>query len=241
MKAKNIILTALWAGLVVFGAILWFLALKKNETPTAKKEPPKVVVYKSKDSTTHARIEVKPVVVRDGQSAVNSKRIDDLQIASKEYEAYVKDTLAVALDIAVSKINELTRIKAKLEGELKATRVELAENKEKRVYYEDRYLSIVTQEDSTGSPQKLNYAYNAELNIANFSQRKNFWNKERHYIDVSSPDKNFKIYGLEHYKKEIYIRPKSVGIGLQFGYGITDDFRISPYMGVGVSYNLIRF
>lgn len=235
MRARNIFIISVLAmaiGIIIFG--LYQLMATKNIPPKVKKEPPKVVVYQAKDSTTHARVEaIKPVQ--------KQRKSDPIEIVSKEYETYVKDTLAVALNVAVNKINELTRVKAKLEGELKATKIELAENKEKRVYYEDKYLSVITQEDSLGNPQKLNYAYNAELNIANFSQRKNFWNKERHYVDVSSPDKNFKIYGLEHYKKEIYIRPKPIGIGLQFGYGITDNFKISPYMGVGVSYNLIRF
>ncbi|MDY6025962.1 DUF6808 domain-containing protein [Bergeyella zoohelcum] len=193
------------------------------------------VIYKDKDSTTHIVQEVVPMVVESKKEDITNI------IENHSYSSYVKDTLAPALKIATEKIQELTRVKAKLEGELQATKVELAENKAKRVYYEDKYLSIVTHEDSTGSPKKLQYTYNAELNITHYSKRKNFWNKERNYIDVSSPDKNFKINGLEHYQKQIYIRPKQVGIGFQFGYGLTQDFKVQPYMGVGLSYNLIRF
>jgi len=36
-------------------------------------------------------------------------------------------------------------------------------------------------------------------------------------------------------------KPKRYGIGLQIGYGITREFKASPYVGVGLSYNIIRF
>ena len=36
-------------------------------------------------------------------------------------------------------------------------------------------------------------------------------------------------------------KPKRYGIGFQFGYGITREFKLSPYAGVGLSYNIIRF
>ena len=35
-------------------------------------------------------------------------------------------------------------------------------------------------------------------------------------------------------------KPKRFGIGIQTGYGFTQD-KITPYVGVGVSFNLIRF
>lgn len=35
--------------------------------------------------------------------------------------------------------------------------------------------------------------------------------------------------------------PKRFGLGLQVGYGITLDGRPQPYIGVGLSYNFIRF
>lgn len=35
-------------------------------------------------------------------------------------------------------------------------------------------------------------------------------------------------------------KPKRFGIGIQTGYGFTSD-KITPYVGVGVSFNLVRF
>jgi len=36
-------------------------------------------------------------------------------------------------------------------------------------------------------------------------------------------------------------KPKKYGIGLQIGWGLTKELKTSPYIGVGLSYNLIRF
>lgn len=38
---------------------------------------------------------------------------------------------------------------------------------------------------------------------------------------------------------EIKPKPKRIGIGVQVGYGMTGD-RLSPYIGVGVSYNFLN-
>ena len=37
------------------------------------------------------------------------------------------------------------------------------------------------------------------------------------------------------------VQRQRFGIGFQLGYGFTSDMRLSPYIGVGVSYNLIRW
>jgi len=36
-------------------------------------------------------------------------------------------------------------------------------------------------------------------------------------------------------------RPKRWGLGVQVGYGITTSGDVKPYLGVGLSYNLVRF
>lgn len=35
--------------------------------------------------------------------------------------------------------------------------------------------------------------------------------------------------------------PKKFGLGIQAGYGLSTDFKPQPFIGLGVSYNLIRF
>lgn len=199
---------------------------RKNKDKPLTEQIPKII-YTDKDSITHIQQEI-------------VKSLELSNTITKDYNTYVKDTLAVALDIAVDKIEELTRIKAQLEGELKATKIELDENKSKRIFYENKYLSIVSHMDSLGNPQNLKYTYNAELNIAQFSKRKHFFAPKKSYVDISSPDPNFKINGIEVYRKEIYQPPRNIGLGLQLGYGIDKDWKPSPYFGVGISYNLIK-
>lgn len=41
--------------------------------------------------------------------------------------------------------------------------------------------------------------------------------------------------------KLIKPKPKRWGIGIQAGYGINTDGHVRPYIGVGVSYNLVRW
>lgn len=48
------------------------------------------------------------------------------------------------------------------------------------------------------------------------------------------------VTGIEAYKVELP-KPKRFGIGLQVGYGFSQGLTPKPYIGIGASYNLIRF
>lgn len=41
--------------------------------------------------------------------------------------------------------------------------------------------------------------------------------------------------------RTIIEKPKRFGLGLQVGYGISLDGRAQPYIGIGLSYNFLRF
>lgn len=157
---------------------------------------------------------------------------------TKEYMVYVQDTLTPAYKIKTEQIQELTRAKMVLEGQLKATKIELDENKKARIYYENKYIQIVSNEsDST-----VNYRYNAIVDIVNYNERKWWFGKEKSFIGISSPDKNLKINGVEHFKKQIEIKNKPWGFGAQLGYyyaPAADQFY--PAFGIGISYNFLRF
>ena len=142
--------------------------------------------------------------------------------------------MAPALNIATEKIDELTRAKFLLEGQLKASKVQREKD---RIYYENKYLKIVSNtKDST-----LDYKYDAIVDIVKYSQRKWILGKEDTYIDISSPDKNMKINGVENFKKRIDVKPKKLGFGIQAGYYyIPGTNQFYPGFGIGVSYNLIR-
>lgn len=176
------------------------------------------------DSTTHGTFEEK-----EGEIVNN--------YVTKNYMTYVQDTLAPALDIATNKINELTRANLILEGRLKATKTELDENKKARVFYQNKYIQVVSNTaDST-----IDYKYNAIVDVVKYNEKKWLLGDEKTYIDISSPDKNLKINGVEHFKKRLDVKPKKWGIGIQGGYYyVPAANQFYPGFGIGISYNLIR-
>ena len=207
----------------------WF-TFSKNDRIAAESSRNQDTIYlpvwkNPKDSTSHGTF--KPV---EGELVKN--------YITKNYMSYVSDTLAPALNIAQEKIDELTRANFNLDGQLKATKTELDVNKKARVFYESKYMQIVSNvQDST-----IDYSYNAVVDVVKFKDKKWLLGKENTYIDISSPDKNMKINGVEHFKKKIEIKPKKLGFGLQAGYYYAPSTnKFYPALGVGISYNLIRF
>ncbi|MCL1656830.1 hypothetical protein M2T79_09490 [Elizabethkingia miricola] len=229
---KNALITILCLIIIALIANLlggWFSLSQKDrivkESLKTKVDTVVLEKYISKvDSSTHGQFKEK-----QGEIIKN--------YITNKYMTYVQDTLAPALNIASSKIDELTRTNMLLEGKLKATRYELDENKKARIYYENKYIQIVSNSDST-----INYKYNAIIDIAKFNKRSWILGKEHTYVDISSPDPNFKINGVEHFKKRIDVKPKRWGIGIQGGYYYVPTFnQFYPAFGIGLSYNLIRF
>ena len=225
---KNLIITILVLAVVVLVANLfsgWFIPSKNDriaEESRSKRDSVMLSAWMNRvDSTLHGTFKQ-----QEGEVVNN--------YVTKKYMTYVQDTLAPALNIATEKIDELTRAKFILEGQLKASK----EQREKdRIFYENKYMQIVSNTvDST-----LNYKYNAVVDIVKYNERKWLLGKENTYIDISSPDKNMKINGVEHFKKRIEVRPKRFGFGIQAGYYyVPAANQFYPGFGLGVSYNLIR-
>lgn len=225
---KNAFIAILVLAVIVLAANLftgWFTLSKNDrivEDSKHKKDSIALYTWMNRiDSTLHGKFEEK-----EGELIQNH--------ITKNYNTYVQDTLAPALNIATEKIEELTRAKFILEGQLKASK----EQREKdRMYYENKYMQIVSNTaDST-----INYKYNAIVDIVKYNERKWLLGPEKTYIDISSPDKNMKINGVEHFKKRIDIKPKKIGFGIQAGYYyVPGTNQFYPGFGVGISYNLIR-
>ncbi|AZA49745.1 hypothetical protein EG346_16850 [Chryseobacterium carnipullorum] len=203
----------------------WFTLSKKDHIAEESEKNIDTIYLNTyvnpKDSTTHGKFEQK-----EGEVVKN--------YITKNYMTYVSDTLAPALNIAKEKIDELTRAKFTLEGQLKASKIQREKD---RVYYENKYLQIVSNvQDST-----VDYKYNAIVDVVKYQDRKWLLGKENTYIDISSPDKNMKINGVEHFKKRIDVKPKRFGLGIQAGYYyVPAANQFYPGFGVGLSYNLIR-
>ena len=70
--------------------------------------------------------------------------------------------------------------------------------------------------------------------------------KDQYEVFAISPSKFVTIKDLDGayiIKKQICppTKIKHWGIGPQIGFGLTTDLKFKPYIGVGISYNLIRF
>lgn len=159
---------------------------------------------------------------------------------TKNYRTYVYDTLAPALKIATGKISELQQIKATLEGTVNAQKIIIDNQKNRLTYYNGKYFSATTKTDTIGNSD-LDYKYQAQIDIVTEDKSK-LWGKEKQEVTITSPDKNFRINGVEHFKKEIIIPTKRFGLGLQTGYYfVPETGKFTPAIGVGFSYNLLRF
>jgi hypothetical protein len=85
-----------------------------------------------------------------------------------------------------------------------------------------------------------NMSYNLTI-PAEFSVYTGLEKKTKNILCTISTDNPYvKITGLSSIKMDLP-REKRFGIGIQAGYGITTQFKASPYIGVGISYNLFRF
>lgn len=235
MKIHQIFIYIVLVGIIILlllnGCLQHRQLAKDRKIIEFLKNKKEVVIYKDKYLKNHAKIEVQEVPL-EVIKQVEYK-------SSPEYYKYVKDSLIKQLKIKDEDIRSLTSIQGVLMGEIKANRSVIDEQKNIITEYESKYLKISTKEDSIGN-KVASYVYDAKLDIVEYSKRKNIFSKEKYYIDISSPDKNFKIEGLEHYKREIKVKNKNLGIGLQIGYGIDEKLRFNRYIGLGLSYNLIR-
>jgi len=144
------------------------------------------------------------------------------------------DSLERALSISLNKINQVTKVNA----ELKA-RVQLTQSESTNMVYQDKWLKLDYNKDS--NLVALNY--DVGLNVARYSDRKWFLGKQTNYVDVYSDDPRVTIKGLQTFTiQEKKQRP--FGVGIQLGYGVIqqdNQLKTTPYVGIGLNYNLFNF
>jgi hypothetical protein len=66
-----------------------------------------------------------------------------------------------------------------------------------------------------------------------------FHRRKKLQFDFSNANPDNKIY-IDHIYRPTE-KPKKWAIGGQIGYGISNSMKAFPYIGIGVSYNPIRF
>lgn len=232
MKNKIIIISLIFlVGILVLNSFYNWVRISPEEKLLEEINNPKTDTirfeYVTHDSTV---VRYTPNI---GQLAGNN--------ITKEYKTYIYDTLGPAFKIAKENISELQQVRAKLEGTIKAQKAEIDKEKTKVVYYQDKFFSAKTKTDTVGN-STLDYEYNAQIDLITETKKKNLFSKEVQQITASSPDKNLKINGVEHFKKEVPIPSKRFGIGIQAGYYFVPEMgRTVPAVGIGFSYNPIKF
>lgn len=180
---------------------------------------------------THAIIKEVPV-----------KSLIDKEIAVGS--AYI-DTVSKALDVAVDKIDELTKANGTLTAKVKLLEKQVAakDNTGAEILkpikvHNDKWLSLI-YDPSTDS---LDLDYRVTLTSAKYNSRKNIFSAKQQFINLWSDDPRVTINGVKRFEADVSVKHKRFGIGPAVGY--TYDFskgEFKPVVGVGLQYNLIRF
>lgn len=212
----------------IFGAIIvYFMSYYVDNHPTdavTSLVSNTVKEFKDKAGETRAKVETNKSNVIVG-------------IDPAEHQKALK-----ALGIKEKQLLALTNIQATLKDSVKLLKVSLDESNSKVWEWESKkpsgsvIKSVMSEKDSV-----LHTEVDIKLNTTDYVDKGGIFKKDRYYTDLYSPDQNIKINGAQTFRKEIYIRPKRLGVGFQAGYGITSEFKVTPYVGVGISYNFINF
>lgn len=148
------------------------------------------------------------------------------------------DSIQKALKISIDKIDQVTKVNARLEAQL-ALQTKQNDKGQTLKTHQDKYLNLVYNPEN----DSLQFAYNLKLNEARYHDKKWFLGKTQNYVDVYPDDPRITINGLKSYRvKES--EPKRFGIGFHGGYGLGKDgnvIRLVPYVGVGLNYNVLEF
>jgi len=175
-------------------------------------------------------------IAKDGTNHVIYKDVFVKSDAEKELavsKGYL-DTLRKALNISVSQITELTRVKATVRDIVKAQRVDSLN--QTTYNYKNRWLEMsLNTRDSM-----LNYNYNVEFTKTKYTKG-NWLVGRKEYVDLSLSDPHAQIEGVQTFTIPPE-KPKRLGLGLQIGYRYDVlQNAVSPSIGLGLSYNFIRF
>lgn len=222
MRDKVIIICLL----VLFGATSWIAFGLYQEGKQDKQRIATLVKNQGKAAIVdkYVRDSIPHTVFRDNIIK------DDEAEKQLAITATYADSLEQALKISLSKINQVTKVNAKLQAEIQLKNDSV---------YQDKWLTLRYLKDSA----KWQLDYDISLNIARYSERSWFLAPKQHYIDVFADDPRVKIKGL----KTFTIRekqPRRLGLGIQAGYGFhlnNNQVVSSPYIGIGLNYNLIQF
>lgn len=178
------------------------------------------------------------IITRDelkaGQVAINKDLLDSmvmgLKMADGDRAKFNK------------RITELTRVNARLEGKIQGFRAEDGSN---GILYNFPSKWLTATVDTSIN---LNYRYDAEIRVAAYNEPTGFLGlgKGKQYVDISSPDTNFRINSVDRFRIETPVKRKPWGVGFIGGWTVDPtipdgNIRLNPTIGVGVSYSILEF
>lgn len=144
------------------------------------------------------------------------------------------DTLTRALNVAVNRIDEVTKVNGTLVAENLKLRRDMVNNS---YHYSDKFLNLSFLPDSNTA----SLSYNVALNSARYWKRSWLLGAKQYYNDYFSDDQRVTINNVKRYT-QAEERQKRLGIGGSLGYAYIPMLnRFTPYIGFGLNYNLKEF
>lgn len=224
-KVKSII------ALVAFGGIMSAYLI---QCQSLNKERARVALLSK--STTAGQAQIVERYVHDSIEHVVVKEVPVTNDAEKSLavgSGYL-DTLTTALKVASNRIEEVTKVNARLTAE----NIALKQDSGSRLYrYNDRWLSLEYQPDSN----RVNLNYDVSLNVAKYWKRKWLFAPKEYFIDISSDDARVNINSVKRFTLQEK-KQKRLGIGFTVGYNYMPLLnKWQPALGFGLNYNLVEF
>lgn len=237
MKYVTLILIGLL--MIATGFALWLWFNPKIEKVYVQIKPKPEIIYTERED--------------GGNIATMETQIGTVpaETLSEKYIGYVNDTLVPAINKGLkykAEVTQLTRINAALRDSLTKKNIVVNTAQKDVIEWKTKYIQIAANaKDST-----VTYAYNAQLDIAEYQKKESLFGEKKTYIAVTSPDKNLKINGLENFTKELkekkdWLQLKGKIQGFYFNktitpYGgldliIAPDSRVNLIISGGYFYN----
>lgn len=219
-----------WAFLLIlicFTAVITYLSVKYMDTdpkdPITSLVSEKITDFKDELKQENARVQTNKSEVISGIS---------LEEYNKLLERYNDKSI---------EFNEFTNTYSTLKDSLKIAKITIDELNNKVWSWETLKPSgSVISATMNEKDSVLHASVDVKLNVTDVVDKGGLFKKDKFYTDFYSPDQNIKINGVQNFRKEIVVKPKRLGFGIQAGYGIMDNFKVGPYIGVGISYNLLN-
>lgn len=239
MNSKNLNVILL-LGVIVLGL---FLYLEKCQSKRSGDKDSIALVNALQDSVKHYKNKydqsVATISVIQTESAKSFTRLKLMDDELKALQAVVKD-YSGKLKAGNSVTNALIETVAKLNSR-PTTIIQAGDTliTDSLIYVYPTYLDTITNEWIT-----LESKMNRDTAIHNLKVQNKFsaivgLDKGKPFVDLITDNPYTTVKQLRTYQVKMP-KPKKFGIGINVSYGISDDFKPKPYIGLGVQYNILR-